>query len=697
MTDSLTPIEVAPYSRDFVTNVIRHVTRWSARSEVGDKAHLVYLDNYLKNLEVKTVVLETDYVDRHYLEDYSEYYARCFQSLPKKCVRMHFFSSSFSEEDFIDAVENRKHRFIQRNLAADGTYAGFVVIKPLPVTCIARMCLRPYEFDSTVAIVRKRVNVSLCGLQLSLMTAAFLEQDKVVSACATSAIWALLNASQTFNNDTLPSPSAITKSALGTDSNGARVFPAAAGLRVEHICRGLKAYGLEPTVVDKVDYKAEDFVEKTKAILAAYIPSGMPVLIGGTVSELGRKGSTNVLGDHLICALGIRGNKLVSLCEPSDIERIYVHDDRYGPYVSIGQDPKKPGSFLFELRQTDENGRTSMVRKERFEPNVLILGLYHKIRIDFDYVYNVAAGLLEVVQLAVKNIPEIGMLEEFIEFSACTFQISLCMTSNLKSEFLEPSNAFCSFNGSGERSSLLFENFPKYIWRARFVSGGLTFSDIYIDATGVPQGDLIVGCIAYSEIADRLWKAMAKFVDSDFYKNVVSDLGQGVPNVLGCVTRFFDSFEDNYLDAYYGCLRFPSRKFRESELDIRGNQVKRSTDLVKIVRGTPANRTIDSLNSGSVYIWVIDRLGDLILGEEDQQEGKSLGHPSLTEGGLARLAGELRWSDVRRCWEINTKSGTYSSHLKNDRVRSSAYLNSVLAYNLMGCDVKIEKYKKVVG
>lgn len=52
-----------------------------------------------------------------------------------------------------------------------------------------------------------------------------------------------------------------------------------------------------------------------------------------------------------------------------------------------------------------------------------------------------------------------------------------------------------------------------------------------------------------------------------------------VPNVIGCITRFFLNFEDNYLDADYGPLRIPARKYRGSELESVDNQC---TDLMTL-------------------------------------------------------------------------------------------------------------------
>lgn len=688
MKNNLAPFEVAPYSADYITNVIRYVTRWSSRGEVLDKAHIAYLKNYLNKLQVRTVVFESEYIDRHYLEDYSEYYARCFQSIPKTCARLHFFTTEFSEEQFANALNESDSKFIETSIKAGGSYAGFVVIRPLPVTCIARMCLSPYELGDKAHILKEDITVSLFGIDLTLKTAAFIEQDKVVSACATSAIWALLNANRTFRSDQLPSPSSITKSALVADREGGRTFPAAKGLKVEHVCRSLKTYGLEPTVIDFAEYENANSLQEVKRILAAYLPSGIPVLMGGEVTHIDNAGKKNQLGNHLVCALGFKASESTELSIPhKHTTKIYVHDDRYGPYVAL-EDTQCGQAFDFQLVQ-ESDGKTTTLRNENFSPKVLIIGLNHKIRIDYDYAYNTSAALIEIVLNAVADLENSNIPEGFSELSNCEFRVELTHGATIKREYFQNNTPIFSFNGTSEPSAFLTENIPKYLWRCRFISNNNLFADILIDATGIPQGDLLIGYIAYTVLADACWRSLGGFISTSYYKNATADLDFSLSHIMGCITRFFQNFEPNYLDAYYGPLRLPTRKYRASELDDQGDQIKR-VDILKIVRGSDAATQIERLKKDVPQIWVIDQFGDLIIGDEPVSSENKMGHPALTGGGPARLGGELRYVEEDDCWEINTKSGTYSSHLRNTPEKSNRYLKSVLEHNLRNCKVKQE-------
>ena len=173
-------------------------------------------------------------------------------------------------------------------------------------------------------------------------------------------------------------------------------------------------------------------------------------------------------------------------------------------------------------------------------------------------------------------------------------------------------------------------------------------------------------------------------------RDATSDLDPSVPNVIGCITRFFLNFEDNYLDADYGPLRIPARKYRGSEVDDYGDQITRS-DVIKIVRGNDAAKRLETLDHNQAHVWVIDRYGDLIIGEEPADDPDKKGHPALTGGQPARLGGEMHYCRDDGYWELNTKSGTYSGHLFADPERASSYLGSVISNNLQGCKVRQQK------
>lgn len=59
----------------------------------GGTASPEYLWAYLEELGATSMVREADYVDRHYLDDFTNFYARSFHPPDPHCRRLHFFSA----------------------------------------------------------------------------------------------------------------------------------------------------------------------------------------------------------------------------------------------------------------------------------------------------------------------------------------------------------------------------------------------------------------------------------------------------------------------------------------------------------------------------------------------------------------------------------------------------------------------------
>lgn len=682
----LSPLSVAPYTIGYVADLIRHITGWSQRSEILEKAHVKYLDNYLRQLCAKTIIVENEYIDRHYIEDYAEYYARCFQGHPKTCSRLHFFANEFNEQALLASIETNNESFLN-TISSKQNYLGFVVIRPIPKTCIARMCLKPYDFDdSSVKIIKNNVSASLFGIDLKIESASFLEQDKVLSACATSAIWSLLNAAQGLSKDYLPSPSAITKSAFGSGEQDSRIFPANNGLRPAQVARSLRAYGLEPTIINKLHYPDKDFMSVVREIVFAYTSADIPVLVGGRVID---RISKETLGMHLVCAMGYRCST-EKICTPQTIEKIYVHDDRYGPYVSLEASSRK--ELKFKLRAPDS--KKNLVHED-IEPNVLIIGLYHKIRIDYDYVSNLCFTLLDYVEWCKRHFSNIKtktrasssdknrVIKAFDEFLLSETSIRLIKASSLKEEIIRRKDNFFSFNCAFGKNNFATTNFPKYIWHCKFYLEDKEFIDILVDATDIPQGNLVLGCIAYQENADYFWKVFSSLTTQARWFSSISVKSEKIKEYIGAFVRFFASSENDKLSSFYGHLKLPNRPLKDGESDEYGNHRERQ-NLYKIVRGQSGTNVIESLDPSKKYIWAIDALGDFIIGEDIAGTDGFQGHPTLTNGQAARLGGELNFINGK--WNIDLKSRAYSAHLQGLPQRF-VYLRKVLELNLNGCGV----------
>ena len=67
-----TRFEVVPYSIDNLTDILAGVSG-TPREEVEGKHHYHYLDEYFEELEASTILVEPEYVDHDFLEDFAEY------------------------------------------------------------------------------------------------------------------------------------------------------------------------------------------------------------------------------------------------------------------------------------------------------------------------------------------------------------------------------------------------------------------------------------------------------------------------------------------------------------------------------------------------------------------------------------------------------------------------------------------------
>lgn len=164
-----------------------------ALNELGHSHVAEYLFKYLTYLKAKTYIIESEYVDKDYLIDYSNFYSRSFDVEEKFTMRLHFFSSFFSKENLKLLLVERDEKILGK---LTDTYLGFVVIKPIhdsngcPI--IGRTVLKTYPLkdkDESRYFVTGWHKVSFFGIPLKIKSLPFQTQDEAVGACATAACW----------------------------------------------------------------------------------------------------------------------------------------------------------------------------------------------------------------------------------------------------------------------------------------------------------------------------------------------------------------------------------------------------------------------------------------------------------------------------------------------------------------------------
>ena len=158
------------------------------REEVERHSHAKYLFGYLSDLRAESIVIEDPYTDADFLDDYTAHYARCFADYKRRCKRVHFFRRTFTDSEVRALLRRCLSKEEQQALQRD--YLGFVVARPLPRTIVGRTILRTLDDEARRRFPATRTyRANFFGVELKVEGLAFQEQDSVLAACATVALW----------------------------------------------------------------------------------------------------------------------------------------------------------------------------------------------------------------------------------------------------------------------------------------------------------------------------------------------------------------------------------------------------------------------------------------------------------------------------------------------------------------------------
>lgn len=670
----MTPFLVCEFGKSAISNLIKECFG-SEFPEIFRKPQIEYIYRYLKDLNATTVLLESQYVDKDYLDDYSKFYVRRFSSKDNKCARLHFFTKSLQHQEFEDWLGNGLEPDAHNELKE--AYLGFIVIKPLPRTFIGKTCLRVYPSFASASrfLLTRRYDVNLFGIKLEIKTIAFQEQDKVVAACATTAIWSALNAIYSLPVRSIPSCSEITTAAINFVAGSNNRFPSNE-LSQKQILRALDVMGYRHHSQSLTDATEDEIF----ASVECYLRSKIPLILGAQVLRIDESNNCpkgRPLGDHAMVVLG---------CETNPGQRaLYVHDDRLGPFaraqVMVSDEPAQAGdSVLLTLREKDDSGAWQ-VAKDLLKLYSLVAITDKKVRLPLRSAFRTCEMIRTAYRAGLGVIDKAGNLSIDIERVAASlsFQLELVEISILKDEVLSDPLIGVSSTGRGDwsfrdwhadpglrRAAFLARPFARFQWLGRFLYNGSRAFLVMIDATDIPQGDAVSA--VYVQDA-QLFEA--------FY-SVLNKAPTGGDQWDEQDKHFFGSFmrrvaprghsRADFLDASYGSPRAPSRLKAQEIID---GKIASNDQLRRYYQATE-NSLEDEfgnlLADAEFLIWVIDHEGTLLVGREDD----SRGHPTLTGFKPARVGGELKRKELG--WIINSKSGRYSGNYSD----ASTYLNNAL-------------------
>jgi len=493
--------EVHEYKAETLKELFTENSKASEKTISDKKNHISYLNKYLTALDVKTVLVEYNYIDRDYLDDFVGYYARCFTDYSRKCLRFHFFKNSFTQRSFTYLL-NGKNKTLARKLNKEN-YLGFMVVKPLPRTIIGRTCLKTYSSDNNRRYysATRNYNINLFGLKLEVESLAFQEQDSEVAACATSALWSAFHGTGMLFHHVIPSPVEITKAATKNVPNQTRSMPNK-GLDLFQMAQAIREVGLEPHCVNT----HSEFV--MKSILYAYLRNKIPVLMGIRLVDT-KCSSFN--GYHAVTITGFSlGHKEIkdymdskTPLKASRIDKIYVHDDQLGPFARMDVDGKE---IVFKNEHSKEEKAISISSWPdcRAIPFALLIPLYHKIRIPFRTIYDIVCGFNMIVT-------RFGLFKKLGLKEAIEWDIFLTTSNEFKTDILKTNNINPTI-----RNSALTKGLPRFIWRATAICGDNAVLDLLFDATDLEQGEFVIHVVEYDEMVSFMLREVSHIENLEY-------------------------------------------------------------------------------------------------------------------------------------------------------------------------------------
>ncbi len=480
---------VEPYNIDRFCFLLAESSRVDEQV-VKKKGHISYFKEYFEVLHTKTIIVEWDYVDRDYLEDFSGYYVRCFTDYSRRCSRFHFFSNEFQQSDF-EALLTGDSTVMSHDLLEEA-YIGFIVVKPLPQTIFGRTCLKTYPEDNGRRMFPILIDchANLFGLSFSVKSLPFQEQDSVVAACATSALWSVFHGTGNLFHHSVPSPVEITKAAGTGDAQLMRSLPNN-GLTIHQMANAVSGIGLEPAL------RAADNEYLLKSTLYAYTKGGIPSILLFDLFDVS-SGPGEYDGGHAVAITGYSlGRRKPAqhwkngiLLEACRVDKIYVHDDQVGPFARMvfDQEPlliETGGGVtesLFSLC-TSWIGKDGSVGSIRAAPQAILIPLYHKIRIPFQVVHKVILQFDAYIESLRDR--DVAPIQERL-----MWDVYLTSFNDLKIKIQKSTDV-----PRDAKKRFLTASMPHYIWRANATSEGKGIIDLMFDATDIEQGGILAQVI----------------------------------------------------------------------------------------------------------------------------------------------------------------------------------------------------------
>lgn len=500
--NKLPEIEVKTYDSEGKALAYALSNEFHSESDIVLKNHFIYFleffgdpqkqKNYGHN--AKIIVIENKYTSKSYLDDFQGHYVLAHRDYLKTCKRVHFFNYNFEsegksdfaykdfEEEYINFDKHNESKFWK-------SYLGYIVIRPLPKGLIGATVLLGYTNDLKRKYSSTReYKVNLWGIEKKIDSMVYLEQDSVIGACATSALFSAFHKVSHMFQTLLPYPNKITISAGMSYFEPGRILPNRDGLDIGQMVKAIDSIGLvseirSPKFVNR-DNNYNFHNDWTKAYLYAYCKMGIPIVLGLEMhndnsgihaitvngyydidnNEIQEKLTNRYEGNNLLKKIINRNVKPVvgfPTLKSSLIERFYAHDDQIGPFSRLGFEEE---NTIISSWWNKENP----TQKIRSNVYAIIVPLENIIRIHFGLVLDKIAIIEFWLKLKFKLSSRDVYWDIYLDYS-----------NEYKKQLVEAKRFEL-------HSEILFDTLPKYIWIAKCYMGENTF-DILFDSAEINE------------------------------------------------------------------------------------------------------------------------------------------------------------------------------------------------------------------
>lgn len=296
----------------------------------------------------KTVIVEYHYKDRDFTASFARFFHRRHHDTPRRCVRLHYFAAEIRDYSLDDLLLSLPDHLVKE-------YLGFTVLRPLPSNHLGRSILSeklvPSDDVPVFLTCKCTYGVNISGTAVTLRGAPWMQQDALVSACASVALWVVgYHMSHHLRSEfRAHSTAQITDLAHECSSSLGRPMPSL-GLTLEQMLHSLAAMGYEPVLI--TPNSPRDAIQQ----IYYYIESGIPVILSLAYKDE-KAHAVTVVGHSLDGASPFRTEEQslpdkngtpqrVTFCRSSDlISYFLVQDDDGGPFRKLylqddGREPK---------------------------------------------------------------------------------------------------------------------------------------------------------------------------------------------------------------------------------------------------------------------------------------------------------------------------------------------------------------------